>query len=828
MVLPNQPGRSKPARTRSIRTTLAGLLVVPLVALVALWVFLASITLGNALSERNYNRLGTSAARSTQTLLTAVEQERSATFLWLSSPQRPPVSQLVPSRRADDAAIAAYERGSAEGVLARQALIAQLGKITGLRDAIDSGSLSAPGAFQAYSSIVDGLFAVYIANKQSDISLYQHTLAAIDAGRALEQLSRELTLVAGAELARGQMSPTDGRLFANAVANQNLLINDAITQADPQLRASLRHLYSTPLHRKLAALESRIVGGAHGRAISAATFRAWGSVSTPFLGLFLAVANGDARPLAAQAGKVGSRLFREAGLAGGLGLIAVLAALFLMVRFGRNIGEELTSLRDGADAVANQRMPRVIDRLRQGDEVDVAAESPPLATGKITEIARVAEAFSSLQRIAVDAAVGQANLRKGVNRVFLNMSLRNQSLLHRQLGMLDAMERATNDSAVLADLFRLDHLTTRMRRNAESLIILSGATPGRAWRAPVPVFNILRAAIAEVEDYIRVEVVREPADSVAGPAVNDVVHLLAELVENATAFSPPNTRVEIRADAVGNGVAVEVEDRGLGLTAEELAEINARLASAPGFDLAANDQLGLFVVGQLAARHGIRVTLRESAYGGTRAIVLLPRSIIVQQGEADPSAPAGLGRLYPAGATAALRSPSVGTLGASRELAPALSLPSGNQPDAAPLGSRSAPLTPATRGLWEPLIRQDPAAQHSSWAAPPPEPTQPQSAAPPTTLDQVGRPGAGASHRGLPRRVRQKSLAPQLRKADPEQESGAAPASESPVISPEETLTRMSALQEGWQRGRVDDLDSAEDMTADKLDALDANDGEGS
>ena len=389
-------------------------------------------------------------------------------FLWRSSPKRPRVSQLVRSRRAGDAAIAAYERGSAEGVLARQALIAQLRKIPRLRDAIDSGSLSAPAAFQAYSNIVDGLFAVYIANKQSDISLYQHTLAAIDAGRALEQLSRELTLVAGAELAGGHMSPTDGKLFSNAVANQNLLVNDAITQSDPELRASLRHLYSTPLHRKLAALESRIAASAHDQAISAATFRAWGSVSAPFLGLFLAVANGDARPLAAQAGKVGSSLFREAGLAGGLGLIAVLAALFLMVRFGRLIREELTALHDGADVVANKRLPGVIERLRAGDELDVAAESPPLATGKITEVVRVAEAISSLQHIAVDAAVGQANLRKGVNRVFLNMSLRNQSLLHRQLGMLDAMERATNDPTALADLFRLDHLTTRMRRNAES------------------------------------------------------------------------------------------------------------------------------------------------------------------------------------------------------------------------------------------------------------------------------------------------------------------------------------------------------------------------
>jgi hypothetical protein len=177
----------------------------------------------------------------------------------------------------------------------------------------------------------------------------------------------------------------------------------------------------------------------------------------------------------------------------------------------------------------------------------------------------VADAFESVQRTAVQAAVGQANLRKGVNQVFLNLSLRNQSLLHRQLGMLDAMERATDEPAALADLFRLDHLTTRMRRHAENLIILSGATPGRGWRDPVPVVDVLRAAIGEVEDYIRVDVASDGRDAVVGSAVNDVIHLVAELIENATTFSPPSTQVEIRADAVANGFAVEIEDRGLGL-----------------------------------------------------------------------------------------------------------------------------------------------------------------------------------------------------------------------------------------------------------------------
>ena len=219
--------------------------------------------------------------------------------------------------------------------------------------------------------------------------------------------------------------------------------------------------------------------------------------------------------------------------------------------------------------------------------------------------------------------------------------MRNQSLLHRQLGMLDSMERRTSEPGALADLFRLDHLTTRMRRHAEGLIILSGAVPGRGWRDPVPAVDILRAAVAEVEDYVRVDVTSESDDLIAGNAVSDVIHLIAELIENAAAFSPPNTRIEVRAERVGTGLVAEVEDRGLGMSPDELDDINARLASPPEFDLAHSDQLGLFVVGRLAARHAIKVSLRRSVYGGTMAVVLMPFGVVVRQEEARPEASLG-------------------------------------------------------------------------------------------------------------------------------------------------------------------------------------------
>ena len=253
-----------------------------------------------------------------------------------------------------------------------------------------------------------------------------------------------------------------------------------------------------------------------------------------------------------------------------------------------------------------------------------------------------------------------------------------------------------------------------MRRHAEGLIILSGATPGRGWREPVPVVDVLRAAIAEVEDYTRVDVISESRDTVAGVAVNDVIHLIAELIENAAAFSPPNTPVEVRADRVGGGVAVEIEDRGLGLTPGELAEINERLGSSPEFDLANSDQLGLFVVGRLAARHGIKVSLRQSPFGGTTAIVLLPHSVIVREGE---------------------------------------------------------------KGLRTTPVSRQPVASGASNGSQPPEATdaiQHRERASSFGLAGRHRLAPGGTARGLPMRVRQASLAPQLR-ADPQPDPPADP-----------------------------------------------------
>ena len=256
----------------------------------------------------------------------------------------------------------------------------------------------------------------------------------------------------------------------------------------------------------------------------------------------------------------------------------------------------------------------MVERLPRRGRSTWPREAPPLDFGA-DEIGQVGQAFNEVQETAVRVAVEQAELRRSVRDVFLSLARRSQALLHRQLGLLDAMERRETDAEELDELFRVDHLATRMRRNAENLIVLSGATAGRAWRKPVPMVDVLRGALAEVEDYTRVtRAARAATVALAGRAVGDVIHLLAELIENAVSFSPPHTRCRSAAQLVG--ARLRHRDRGPRPGHEprrSWPRPTSSCADPPEFNLTSTARLGLYVVGQLAERHGIRVRLKRVA-----------------------------------------------------------------------------------------------------------------------------------------------------------------------------------------------------------------------
>jgi signal transduction histidine kinase len=533
----------------------------------------------------------------------------------------------------------------------------------------------------------------------------------------------------------------------------------------------------------------------------------------------------------------------EFAVLGGAGLVVIVAAVAGMGLFARRISRELADLAQAAQRLADEQSSQLSEQAsgqphggipigsapEHGEPRDSAPRAAardggrPWRRRRITEVARAETAIARLRDSAVLAALSEANLRVGLRQVFVSMARRNQSLLQRQLRLIDALEQKAADPAALADLFSLDHLTTRMRRHAESLAILSGAAPGRVWRDPVLVIDVIRGAMAEVEDYRRVTILTTSQDAVAGPAAGDMIHLLAELIENATLFSPSGTPVEVRAARVANGFALEIDDRGLGIEPDQLAEINEQLASPPDVDLADADRLGLFVGAKLAVRHGVRVTLRASVFGGITAIVLLPNRIVVPEVTARlapgtrPDGRLAVGRP----ARFDLRG-SDGLALVGRRMPPA-SLRAADRRDAvsghaarAGLPTRDRPLRgarapgPAAAALAAPALA-DPAPAAPALADP--APADPASDAPaadaqdapgglgaPTALaPAAGGPATAGTYRGLPRRVRQASLSPHLRDSPPPE---VRPAQANLRPSPDQARDLAASLQSGWQRSR--------------------------
>jgi K+-sensing histidine kinase KdpD len=243
------------------------------------------------------------------------------------------------------------------------------------------------------------------------------------------------------------------------------------------------------------------------------------------------------------------------------------------------------------------------------------------------EVGEVATVMNTVQRTVVDLAVRQAVLRRSLADSFVSLGRRNQNLVSRQLDLLTDLQRVEADPDVLAQLFRLDHLATRMRRNAESLLVLAGEESPRQWRAPVGVLETLRSALGEVEDYQRVHLSAVEPFTIPGHAAADLAHLLAELLENALLYSPPDQRVAVHGVRQGGGYTIAIVDAGVGMPAGELVAANRRLAGAESFTVAPSKYLGHYVAGNLAARHGIRVRLQTATNPGVTAIVELPAQI---------------------------------------------------------------------------------------------------------------------------------------------------------------------------------------------------------
>jgi HAMP domain-containing protein/anti-sigma regulatory factor (Ser/Thr protein kinase) len=320
-------------------------------------------------------------------------------------------------------------------------------------------------------------------------------------------------------------------------------------------------------------------------------------------------------------------------LAYGLGIsLLVLLVLVLAWVMIRSVNRSLRSLTVAARDVAENQLPHLVDTLQRGGDATHIDPIPPLTVASKDEIGALAQAFNTIQETTVRVAEEQAAmLRKGIGDLYVNLARRNQSLVDRQIALLDVLEARAEDPDQLASLFELDHLATRMRRNAESLLVLSGAGQARQWTEAIPIIDVVRAASGEIADFARVSFVGFDGDiAVGGNAVADVTHILAELLENATTFSPPGTPVVVAGMLAERRFVVSITDEGIGMDDQRLAVANALLQSPPPPGLSLSRTLGLHVVAHLASRYGVRVQLRRSATNGVTAIVALPATVLTR------------------------------------------------------------------------------------------------------------------------------------------------------------------------------------------------------
>jgi signal transduction histidine kinase len=430
---------------------------------------------------------------------------------------------------------------------------------------------------------------------------------------------------------------------------------------------------------------------------------------------------------------------------------AVLVALLLAYALVRAVNRPLRALTRAARDMSERRLPRLVDTLHRGGELtpDQLEELTPIKVESDDEIGELAKAFSTIQEVTVAVAQEQSELlQKGIGDLYVNLARRNQSLLDRQISRLDEMEGRVDDPRELSSLFELDHLATRMRRNAESLLVLSGAEQPRQWGSAIPVIDVVRAAAAEIADFARVTYFGfEDEIAVAGNAVADVTHLIAELLENAAAFSPPTSPVVVAGRRVERRFVITVTDEGIGMEDERVASANALLARPPAPGLALSRTLGLYVVAHLASRYGIHVQLRKAPGSGITAVIALPAAVLARPDAPNPTHAGPT----PTPAVEAPAEPMVQAESAEPRSAPQ---PSPSHPSVTtPIAAAAAPATtaPTAAPTPPPITWSHPSG--SPTAPPPPRPAAAPTPPPTAPADTPREPATASANDPLTRRT---------------------------------------------------------------------------
>ena len=683
-----EPPRS--ARSRSnlsprnwkVRTKLAAVLLVPAIAFLVIAGINMSTQIGNA---RDYGRAANVAAfgRQASTLVHELQAERDIAAGWVSEGRRPSnQSQLdaIAKFNADpknaknqkqlplpsdlnalqaqqhnvDAALSAYQSADASlGDVAPEAQAAidsartQLAGLPQLRQALNRQLLTQDAITGKYSAMISDLLNI---NRQIGVGTDSTELNNEVAGLAAlsdlkEALSQERALLYGVTSNGGIITREDGSQFRNGGRFQ-FGQQEQFSSAIAERLAALQRFRSAATPSQVGSYDAQV----NGQAVLAvkrledsinadlnapqvtADAEQWYSAATTYMQAIRGVEAGLLDQVVSTTRDLRSDAQRQA-ITTGVIIAAILVIAFLTsLLIARSMIGPLRRLQAGARDVAEVRLPEAIARLQRPDAPAAPDEVEPIGIDSRDEIGDVAKTFDELHQRAVELASEQAGLRRNVNDMFVNLSRRSQGLVERQLKLIDELETGEQDPDQLANLFKLDHLATRMRRNSENLLVLAGEDAGRRWGRPIPLVDVLRAATSEVEQYHRIQLTGVPDVEVMGHAVNHLVHLVAELLENATVFSSPESKVLVHSQRLSDGGAmVEIEDRGIGMSAHEISDANERLAHPPEFDVSVSRMMGLYVVGRLATRHGITVRLRQSETGGVSAFVRIPIDVLANR-----------------------------------------------------------------------------------------------------------------------------------------------------------------------------------------------------
>jgi HAMP domain-containing protein/anti-sigma regulatory factor (Ser/Thr protein kinase) len=665
--------RNAPIRTKLIVALLGPLLLLAILAL-------AGIRQNQAESDRAerstaFARLAAGLAP----LVHHLQAERSLSIGYIDSGRRQWGAELREQRRVVDRAAATYRadarRLSADDELLAEKIeygLSELGRLGAQRRAIDTaeidaaelkvepgievheeegeeelehataqghGPLDTPGkALDQYTDTVSDLLDINgeIAPRSNDAELLKGVAASVALARAKDFADAQRSLLQNV-YAAGRFGDNEHPKLAALVAAEELYT----AQFDSSATEAQHEFFEETVAGTQVEQVGKLLGAAlasPGDAKLEVDPQAWFEAMTVKLDRMREVEQRLSADVIATSSAVRQAADRRAWMYSLLLVAALVLAVALALVTARSLIRPMRRLEVAAEETATHRLPSVVQRLRDGERVDLEAEAKaPIEVRSKDELGHLAGAFNSVHQVAVRVAGREAALRRSVGDMFLNLARRSQSLIERQLEVIDELEVSGSETDLRAGLGELDHLATRMRRNAENLIILSGAEPARRWRGPIDLTEVVRASIDEVKEHTRVELLPLDQVQLAGHAAADVMHLLAELIENAVTFSAPGTTALVAGQPLPAGFLIEIEDQGIGMSDEQLVKVNQRLAKPPDIDFALAKMLGFFVVTQLASKHGIKVQLRHSWYGGVTALVLLPRQLLVQPTDLAPA-----------------------------------------------------------------------------------------------------------------------------------------------------------------------------------------------